>query len=194
MPEEAAPDVQPQHSPGAFASPSSSSSVPLPEMHLPSKKLHFGTLPGQRCVFQVCSRLQAPARAVDPPTRTPGTSGRAFYSAADGNQPLVLPATAGHDGLISSTSSAQTHDIGGQFEASHLTAAPNPSAWPQLARSTGKSRERRQLERRCRARPAACAERPGHYFISRPHNYFNVGLGCKNKNIHKSIWNYFIKY
>lgn len=45
-----------------------------------------------------------------------------------------------------------------------------------------------------RARPAAGSERLSHYFISRPHNYFNVGLDCKNKNIHKSIWNYFIKY
>lgn len=110
-------------------------SVPLPEMHLPSKKLYFGTLPGQWFVFQVCSRLKAPARAVNPPPRTTGTSDKAFCSAADGNQPLVLPATAAHDRLISSTSSAWTHQTGGYFKASsteHERVAPaGPQHWAE---------------------------------------------------------------
>lgn len=77
--------------------------------------------------------------------------------------------------------------------SSLLAAAPEPACGPGCL-GHRQSRERGWLQLHHRVWPAACAESLSHYFVSRAHNYFNVGLGCKNKNIHKSIWNYFIKY
>lgn len=98
-----------KHSPGAFASPSSSSLFLFQKCIFPLKSRVLGPCLVSdapfRCVHD-CRCLHMLACAVDPPTRTTGTSGRSFCSAADANQPPILPAAIGHDGLISSTSSA----------------------------------------------------------------------------------------
>lgn len=167
-------------------------SVPLPKMHLPSKNLYFGILPSLWWVFQVCSWLKV-------------LTCQSCYE-DQGYQLHILVLSCWWKPAHHPSSHCWVwwayfqHQL--CLKMSHLGAAGSlpsdcssrPKCVVPTACGTRQCREWEWLELHHWVQPAACAERLSHYFISRAHNYFNVGLGCKNKNIHKSIWNYFIKY
>jgi len=93
--------------------------VPLPKMHLPSKKLYLGTLPGRWCLFQVCSWLKALAGSSMCSQSTYEDhryQQQSLLLSCRWKQLLILPATAGHNGVFSSTSSAEDITLGGSLK------------------------------------------------------------------------------